>query len=166
MLTAGVADMLGHSAPLATALPADSWVMDFSSKTKKLALVPAIRAAHSDGDRCVLLMRLPATPPRRERRSKQRFPIRMNVTYEVLTNRSNDGRGCTLDISSAAVRFTTDAQLSPGDLVKVTASWPVLLSGTAPLQLIIGGPVVRVGSAEAVVAIRHYEYRTRGAKRI
>lgn len=90
----------------------------------------------------------------------------MDVTYKVLTDRSIDGRGWTLDISSVAVRFTTEAELSLGDLVELTGSWPVLLGGTVPLQLIIGGEVVRATSTEAVITIVHHEYRTRGAKRI
>ena len=90
----------------------------------------------------------------------------MEVTYEVLNDRRFDGHGWTLDISSMAVCFTTEAQLSPGDLVKLTASWPVLLHDTVPLQLIIGGTVVRAGRTEAVASIQHYEYRTRRAKRV
>ena len=87
----------------------------------------------------------------------------MDVTYEVLNDRSI-GRGWTLDISSAAVRFTTEAQLSLRDLVKLTVSWPVLLDSTVHLQLIIGGTVVRAGGAEAVISILHHEYRTRRVK--
>lgn len=109
----------------------------------------------------------PADPRHQERRSKQRFPIRMDVTYQVIDDRSTCGKGLTLNISSAAVRFTTEGQqLSPGDLVELTAPWPVLLNGRVSLKLIIRGVVVRAGSAEAVATIKRYEYRTCHGKRV
>jgi len=96
-----------------------------------------------------------------ERRSRQRFPIRMDVSYQLIQDRSIGGKGITLDISSAAVRFSSEGQqLSPRDLVEIIAPWPVLLNGKVPLKLVIHGMVVRAGGAEVVVTIERYEFRT------
>jgi hypothetical protein len=53
-------------------------------------------------------------PTHPERRSRQRFPIRMDVTYELVKDRSICGKGVIVDISRLALRFTREGQQLTG----------------------------------------------------
>lgn len=103
------------------------------------------------------------TLSRSERRSRNRFPIVQDVRYQRLkgTKTLGAGTGKTLDMSSTAVRFTTDYALRPGDKVRVTMNWPALLEQTCAMKLVICGSVVRSDGRSAAVKIICHEFRTR-----
>ncbi|MFN7999153.1 MAG: hypothetical protein U0Q18_36370 [Bryobacteraceae bacterium] len=85
------------------------------------------------------------------------------MRYRRLEERSHEGAGRTLDMSSSAIKFTTEVPLARGEKVEVAMNWPVRLSETCWMKLVISGTVLSSSSACAVVKIVHYEFRTRAA---
>jgi hypothetical protein len=100
----------------------------------------------------------------KDRRTKQRFAIKEGLRYRKLNGLlvCGSGIGKTINISSSGVRFTCDTALVEGDSVEVSLNWPVLLTESCPMQLMIQGTVIRSGNAEVVVSIHRYDFRTRG----
>ena len=97
-----------------------------------------------------------------DRRRTDRFPIRRDLQYRVLSKRGGDqaGDGMTINMSSSGLLFTVKNILLPGRSVEVSISWPVLLNGTCGLKLVARGRVVRYEEGLAAVEIHQYEFRT------
>jgi len=100
-----------------------------------------------------------------ERRVRQRFRIRQDISYKCLSGEQifDKGVGKMLDISSSGVRFTTARALNVGENVEVTINWPALIDNKCLMKLVIKGSVVRSDSNNAAVKIEHYEFRTRAS---
>ena len=101
-----------------------------------------------------------------ERRVKTRYNLTMNLSYCVLggTRSGEAGRGRTIDVSSAALRFAAERPLGNGVGMEIVVDWPTLLDGRVPLQLIATGLVVRTDGTETVVKIERYVFKTRKAR--
>ena len=55
--------------------------------------------------------------------------------------------------------FTSKHALPPGRHMELWISWPARLDNKFDLELVVFGPVVRVGSGCAAVEIQRYEFR-------
>ena len=108
----------------------------------------------------------PAEKRSSEKRSHQRYPIKLEAEYKLV----NDGRvegtgvGRTLNISSTGVLFETSDTLHPGRTIELSLSWPFLLEGVCPLKLITRGSIVRCDGKKVAVRFKNYEFRTAGAR--
>jgi hypothetical protein len=99
-----------------------------------------------------------------ERRRSDRFPIRRDLRYKVMSRaHGGAGAGETVNMSSGGVLFTTELPLIPGKLVEIAISWPAQLDQKTALKLTARGRVVRSESGLAAVRIEQYEFRTMGA---
>ena len=98
-----------------------------------------------------------------ERRAKKRFPVEQEVRYSATMGPQvrETGTGKTINISSSGVSFTAQNMLPIGTRVELSINWPVLLSDTCPMKLMIHGQVVRCSDQAAVIATERYEFRTR-----
>ena len=98
-----------------------------------------------------------------ERRLKSRYNLALELSYCVIggSRCGEAGRGRTLDVSSAALRFAAERPLTAGGWMEIVVEWPTLLDGRIPLQLIATGVVVRTRGTETVVKIEHYMFKTR-----
>jgi hypothetical protein len=99
----------------------------------------------------------------RDRRGTTRFPLREEVSYKLLENRSDavQGTGTTLNIGSGGILFTTEDRLPMGRIVELSINWPARLGGTCPLKFVARGRVIRSEDKKAAVRIERYEFRTR-----
>jgi len=95
---------------------------------------------------------------------KKRFGIALPVTYKIVKGKGEAGSGSTLNMSSAGVRFTTQAPLMPGLQVELSVPWPARLDDTVPMKLVIEATVVRATATDAAARIRSYEFRTQRQK--
>jgi hypothetical protein len=101
----------------------------------------------------------------KERRTKSRFPLRMNVRYQSLgTDRPIAGVGQTVNVSSSGVLVTCNSTIHEGTRVRVVFEWPSLLNGTIPLQLLTTGIVVRRQDSGLAIAFDAYQFRTAGRR--
>jgi hypothetical protein len=100
----------------------------------------------------------------RDRRGNARFPLREEVQYRVLHQKTVHvtGSGETLNIGSGGVLFTTQDRLPIGKMVELSVNWPARLGGTCPLKFVALGRVVRSEADRAAVRIERYEFKTRG----
>ena len=100
-----------------------------------------------------------------ERRAGTRFGLSLEINYTVVNRRAivRTGCGCTIDLSSSGLSFTTDQPPLPGEKLEVSIEWPVLLDGAIRLQLVMSGIVVRTANAATAVQITRHEFRTRRA---
>jgi c-di-GMP-binding flagellar brake protein YcgR len=96
------------------------------------------------------------------RRSKQRFPIDLPLTYKILKNYliTGTGSGTTLDMSSGGLAFTADKTFKIRTHIELSISWPVLLNGNCPMKLVVEGCVVRSDGQSTAIRMEHYEFRT------
>jgi hypothetical protein len=101
-----------------------------------------------------------------ERRVKTRYDLSLELSYSVLGGRRSGevGKGRTVDVSSAAIRFAAERPLANGLGMEIVVEWPTLLDGRVPLQLIATGLVIRTQGAETVVKIERYVFKTRKAR--
>jgi hypothetical protein len=98
-----------------------------------------------------------------ERRVKTRYKLALELSYCVVGGaRSREvGKGRTIDLSSAALRFAAERPLATGLCMEIVVDWPTLLDGRIPLQLIASGLVVRTHGTDTVVKIERYVFKTR-----
>jgi hypothetical protein len=98
-----------------------------------------------------------------ERRVKTRYNLALELSYCVRGGaRSGEaGKGRTVDVSSAALRFAAERQLAAGQGIEIVVNWPTLLDGRIPLQLIATGLVIRTHGTDTVVKFDHYVFKTR-----
>src|SRR5262249_54015069 len=101
-----------------------------------------------------------------DRRSRRRFEMHLPMRIKVVAGNSlsDIGNGKVLNMSSTGIAFETDNLLYIGTIVELSITWPVLLHGNIPVNLIVQGIVIRtVGRMSAVEIIRH-EFRTQGRR--
>src|ERR1035438_3926826 len=72
-----------------------------------------------------------------DRRGKFRFAMERDVRYKVAEVGVvvAAGSGHTINMCSSGVAFVTEQPLTPGGLVELSISWPVLLDETCPMRL-------------------------------
>jgi PilZ domain len=101
-----------------------------------------------------------------ERRSCNRYPIRLDVEYRLLNRRQVErfGFGITLNISRDGILFHADEALPIGRSIKLAMQWPLLLEGKCTLKLHMRGVIVRSDAKRAAVQISHHEFRTAGVR--
>jgi PilZ domain len=96
-----------------------------------------------------------------DRRSRQRFVLRLPVEYRILTGQmASTGFGVTRDLSSSGLAFELDQELKPGCQVELTVQWPVPLEGGTPLKLVLRGTAVRSEHHMAAVRVHKCQFHT------
>jgi hypothetical protein len=98
-----------------------------------------------------------------DRRARIRYPIKLRVQYQTLRKIYGPlGIGETVDFSSRGFLVTATPEAVPieGARVRAVVEWPVLLNGTAPLQFVVSGRVVRSEMARFAVSFDRHEFRT------
>jgi hypothetical protein len=100
-----------------------------------------------------------------DRRNSTRFPVRENLKYRILNNKTAalSGAGQTLNMGSGGLFFTAEHKLPIGRLIEISVDWPARLDGTCALKFVAVGRVIRSEVGHAAVRIERYEFRTRGA---
>ncbi len=98
-----------------------------------------------------------------DRRDDRRYPIELALRYKVVArNRVPlEGSGRTVNMSSGGVLFGGNQDLPAGAFVELSIDWPVLLTNTRPLTLLITGRVVRSENSRVAVKMNRYEFLTR-----
>jgi hypothetical protein len=98
-----------------------------------------------------------------ERRSKNRYPVELNVRYRTLAKGPAPvGIGRTLNVSSGGLLIASEQQIvHDGSRLRLSLEWPTLLDGTTPLQLIAVCRVIRCQPAVFAVRMERYQFRTR-----
>jgi len=98
-----------------------------------------------------------------DRRSKRRYPMRLQIEFKIMKNYLvvGSGGGTTVDLSSNGIAFVTDKPLKVGSYLELSANWPVLLNDSCPLKLMFFGRVVRSDERITAVAADRHEFRTR-----
>jgi hypothetical protein len=105
-------------------------------------------------------------PDNRDRRDRQRFPLRQRIQYELAGGGvAVRGEGTTIDFSSGGVQFTTEREIQVGRKIVCSVDWPVDLVDGCALKLVAQGVVVRSTLDKAAVKIRSHEFRTRSKLR-
>ena len=101
-----------------------------------------------------------------DHRKERRFLIRQQAHCRILDGpcAGATAAGWVLNFSNSGLWFLTDRQLSCRQPVRLWMDWPILLNGIRPLQLAIGGRVVRVSELGAALSIERWEFRTRPAR--
>ena len=68
--------------------------------------------------------------------------------------------GEILNISSCGALVTTERPLALNADARLSVKWPVLLSNSVHLTLVVAGKIVRVEAGRAALDIDKYEFRT------
>jgi hypothetical protein len=101
-----------------------------------------------------------------ERRMKSRYPLELNVRYQILgAGGAATGSGQTINISSSGMLLACASSIAEGTRLKAFVEWPSLLNGTTPLQLIMVGTVVRRTPIGVSMVFESYQFRTMGRAR-
>jgi hypothetical protein len=96
-----------------------------------------------------------------ERRVKSRYPVELNVRYQILgASGPTAGVGQTVNMSSSGMLLACASDVAEGTRIKVFVEWPSLLNGITPLQLITVGTVVRSTPIGVSVVFESYQFRT------
>ena len=102
-----------------------------------------------------------------ERRSKVRFPVRLNVRYRTVLEPQFFGTGQTLNMSSGGLLIASQQPLvRAGVRLQITIEWPLLLQGITPLQLRAACQVVRCQGELFAVRLERYQFRTRKREKV
>jgi hypothetical protein len=98
----------------------------------------------------------------KERRSKRRFVIELDIRYKVLYRDEIKaaGSGKTVNLSSAGVAFKTEHDLPIGATMRLSITWPALLDNRCQLQLVGSGRITRSAAGTVACKIHKYELRT------
>lgn len=98
-----------------------------------------------------------------DRRAAVRFPIEQEVRYTIFDRNTIEvGSGRTINMSSSAILFTAERPLAIGERLELVVDWPVQLDNGCALNLVTTGRVLRIEGTRAAIAIKRYEFRTRG----
>jgi hypothetical protein len=105
---------------------------------------------------------MPGINTKNDRRTKTRFAIEREVRYKLAEKGVvvAAGSGQTINIASGGIAFTSEQALTPGGLVELSISWPVLLDETCPMRLIVFGRLLRCNGPNAVCSVEKHEFRT------
>ena len=96
---------------------------------------------------------------RSEQRLHRRYPITLDVQYELLIgNRGKRfGSGRTVNISSGGVFFETKSDLPTHGPIELILDWPS--EGVANLKLIVQGRIVRSDAIGTAVKMTRHKFR-------
>jgi len=100
-----------------------------------------------------------------ERRTNERFALRLPVTFRNSTDPQNAevSSGTTLNISSNGLLFQTTDELKAGQRILVSIEWPVRLENRIPLNLVLHGRILRCEGGMAAMQTQRHEFKTRRA---
>jgi c-di-GMP-binding flagellar brake protein YcgR len=95
-----------------------------------------------------------------ERRRAVRYSIERDLKWKWQGKRTRQApeHGCTLNISSGGVLYTTGFSLPIGKQVEVSINWPVAPESAGALQLLAKGRVVRSDAGCTAVEFRQREF--------
>jgi len=99
-----------------------------------------------------------------ERRLHQRYPITLDVEYEVPGGNGVRliGFGRTVNISSRGVLLEISDPLPNRCRIRLSINWPFFLGGSIPLKLVMYGNIVRVAGNTIVVRVTGHTFHTAG----
>lgn len=97
-----------------------------------------------------------------DRRSKERYPIKLGVRYRALGRPGVAGMGETANLSSLGSFIATPEkqELIVGSRMEAVMEWPILLEGTTSLELVILGKVARVDEEGFAFSFGRHKFRT------
>ena len=102
---------------------------------------------------------------RGDRRAERRYEHRMELRFTYRTRGILQfGSGYTLDLSRAAVRFSSETPPPDGSEVELRIAWPFLLQNVCPLELVVRGTAMRTSDRGTVLTLHDYEFRTCGQR--
>ena len=103
---------------------------------------------------------------RHDRRSYNRYPIRLEIEYKLLKrgHPKRVGYGRTVNVTSCGILFEADDALPIETSIKLEMKWPFLLEGVCALKLDARGTIIRSDTKKAAVQIAH-ECRQRFVQR-
>ena len=103
---------------------------------------------------------------RSENRSDRRYPIKLDLNYNLLSRgyQGRSGTAKTVNIASGGVLIEACEPLPAGCQIELIVSWPFLLEGVCPLKLVIRGRIVRSNGTSVAIKAKHHEFRTAGAR--
>lgn len=100
-----------------------------------------------------------------ERRSGQRFPIRMHVAYRLFLKEDgrilSQGKGQTVDISHTGVLLNTPQPYPVGAAAEMLIEWPPSSDHSIPVHLRLVGWVVRSDEHGTAVKILRHSFKGR-----
>jgi hypothetical protein len=101
-----------------------------------------------------------------EQRSRQRYPIELEVEYRLLAKGQSDllGSGKTRNISSGGVLIDALGSHPTTGSIELMLSWPFLLEGVCPLKLVMRGRIVRSDFRGIAIQSNFHEFRTAGSR--
>jgi hypothetical protein len=102
-------------------------------------------------------------PGKTQRRSSLRFPLRLELAYQLLDVAGGkcSGVGISENISATGILFSTQERPLPPDApVLLTVDWPARRNRATKTALVAWGRVVRCLSGKAAVRILRHEFRT------
>jgi hypothetical protein len=99
-----------------------------------------------------------------ERRVHQRYPISLEVEYQLLdaTGVKRKGIGRTVNISSSGILVHLEENQSNVNSIQLSVKWPFLLDGLVPLQWIVRGNIVRADGDSLAVEVINHAFHTAG----
>ena len=110
-------------------------------------------------------LRRPFVQPQQspERRRHRRFPVELDVRYQVLGDRSglNFGLGKTVEMGCGGLRISAQSPIPVGKRLELFIAWPTQLDGKIGLQLVAKGRVRWCRGSQVGIDIEHHEFRTR-----
>ena len=96
-----------------------------------------------------------------ERRSKVRYPVRLNLRYRTIDRGEGvTGVGLTVNMSSGGLLATCQHEIRVGSRIEVQIDWPSLLDSTVPLRLIATGRAIRSEPSTFALEFTQYQFRT------
>jgi len=99
--------------------------------------------------------------PERERRSRRRYPLQLNLRYRSTSSKMLvSGTGHTLNVSSGGLLIASPDHLMENIRLHLTVEWPWLLDQATPLQLVAESRVVRAGKGHFAVELVRYQFKT------
>lgn len=101
-----------------------------------------------------------------DRRADRRYQLELALHFHY-TDESGAvcfGSGLTVELSRGGIRFQTDDPPPTGADLEMHISWPFLLQGICPLELVATGRVLSTSDHGAVLRMKSYEFRTRGER--
>jgi PilZ domain len=100
-----------------------------------------------------------------DRRLDRRYEIQLDLRWKLIRRRRvlETGTGQTLDLSSGGIHFEADRPLPAGLNIELSIAWPAMLQGSAPLQLVVSGKIVRSVGRKTAIQKSQHEFRTVGS---
>ena len=96
-----------------------------------------------------------------DRRVHQRYPISVEVEYELLDEGLQPmGLGRTINISSGGVLVDLSVPLPSRGSIQLSINWPFLLDGPTPLKFRATGNIIRHDGNRVAVQLTEHDFRT------